>query len=158
MVVGQASVRLRHGEDLLHVPVRVVVGIQGSVPVPRRSTVFEVAGGRWYGVFGVHYVRHPVAVAIHAGGLPRRWQELHRAHRTGARRTHVLAVIRLDLPHGSEYVPIRSEPVVPGRLLVELYVLFLWYRVDGTGDYVLARDLELVPATRFSPAGGRRAL
>src|SRR5215207_8005400 len=74
-VLRQAPVCFRHGEDFLYVPVGVVVAVQGSIPVLRRSTVFEVAGGRWYGVLGVHYVRDPVAVAVHTRGLPRRGQE-----------------------------------------------------------------------------------
>src|SRR5215218_5576163 len=157
-VVCDPPVSLGHGEDLLHVPVCVVVGVQRSVPVLRRPTVLEVAGGRGYGVFGVHYVGDPIAVAVHARGLPCRWHELHRAHRAGAGRSHGLAVVGLYLPYGREYVPVGPEPVVRGRRLVEFHVSFLGGRLDRSGYYVFARDLELMLATHLSPAGSRRAL
>src|SRR5215211_2896886 len=157
-VVCDPPVSLGHGKDLLHVPVGVVVGVERPIPVLRRPTVFEVAGGRGYGVFGVHYVGDPIAVAVHARSLPRCWHELHRAHRAGAGRSHGLAVVGLYLPYGREYVPIGPEPVIRGRGPVELHVSILGGRLDGCGYNVFARDLELMLTTHLSPAGSRRAL
>src|SRR5215204_1626654 len=54
---------LSDDEDNIHIPVCVVVGVQRFVPVLRRRAVFEVAGGRGYGVFGVLFVFDDTATA-----------------------------------------------------------------------------------------------
>src|SRR3712207_2094262 len=132
----------------------VVVGVQGPVPILRGSTVPEIAGSCRYGVPGVHYVGHPVAVSVHPGGLPGGGQKLHRAQRTGTGGSQVLAVVRLDLPHSSQHVPVLHEPVLSRRLLVKPDVFPLGDRLHGLGDYLLAGDLELVTPTHLSPTGG----
>src|SRR5215211_2558635 len=154
VVLRQAPVPFGHAEDLHDVPVGVVVGEERLVPVSRRSARLEVAGGGRYGVSGVHDIGDPVAVAINPGGLPGRGQELHRAHRPGGRWAHVLSMVRLDLPHRRQHVPVLAEPVLPGGFPVQHPVLFSGDRAHRTGDYLLARDPQLVAALRLSPTGG----
>src|SRR5829696_7202074 len=155
VVAGQAPVAFGDAEHLDDVPVRVVVAEERRVPVLGGPARLEVSCGGRYGVPGIHYVGHPVAVAVNPGGLPGRWQELHRAHRPGGGRAHVRPVVRLVLPHGCEDVPVLSEPILSGGLSVEFPVRALRDRLDRFGHYVVARDPELVAKLRPSDGGGR---
>src|SRR5215217_8153183 len=154
VVAGQAPVAFGDAEHLDDVPVRVVVAEERRVPVLRRPARLEVSCSGRYGVPGIHYVGHPVAVTVHPGGLPGRWQELHRAHRPGGGRAHVGPVVRFDLPHGCEDVPVLSKPVLSGGLSVQFPVLALRERLDRFRDYVVARDPELIAKLGPSDGGG----
>src|SRR5215211_4622559 len=155
VVVRQASVPFGHAEDLHDVPVGVVVGEERPVPVSRRPARLEVAGGGRYGVSGVHDIGDPVAVAVNPSGLPGRGQELHRTHRPGGGWTHVLPVVRLDLSHRRQHVPVLAKPVLPGEFPVQHPVLLSGDRLHRTGDYLLVRDPQLVAALSLPPTGSR---
>src|SRR5215216_2078676 len=64
VVAGQAPVAFGDAEHLDYVPVRVVVAEERRVPVLGRPARLEIACGGRYGVPGIHYVGHPVAVAV----------------------------------------------------------------------------------------------
>src|SRR3712207_6317864 len=67
-------------------------------------------------------------------------------------------MVRLDLPHGREHVPVFAESIFPGRRPVEPLVRPLGGRLHRLGDYRLVRDPQLVAATRLPQPGGRPLL
>src|SRR3712207_5520033 len=158
VVSGETPVSFGHAEDLDDVPVGVVVGEEGRVPVLGRTTGLEVAGRGRDGVLWVHDVGDTVAVAVDPGGLPRRGQELHRTHGPGGGGAHVRPVVGLDLPHRREDVPVLPEPVLPGGLPVQLPVSRSGDWLDGAGHYVAARYPELVSALPRSRGRSRLLL
>ena len=100
------------GEDLLDVPVGVVVGEDRPVPVARRAGGAQVAGGGVDRVVGVGRVAPAVAVGVDAVGGPGGGHELHPAEGARRRGPEVLAEAGLDLvDRGQDRDAALAEPV-----------------------------------------------
>ena len=110
--VGARDVAAEHGgelEDVVDVPLGVVVGEDRAGDVGAAVRRGEVAGGRVDRVVGVPRVGDPVAVPVHAPAQPGVGHELHPADGSGRARAHVAAEVRLDLVDRGEHLP--RDPV-----------------------------------------------
>ena len=132
---------LRRLQDLVDVPLGVVVREdgRGDVGLPARRR--QIAGRGGDGVLGVPRVGDAVAVGVDSPPLPRRRHELHPADRAGRARPHVAAEVRLDLVDRREHLP--RDPVARARALPQREELRVGQRLGEAG---LARA-----RTRSSP-------
>ena len=116
-------------QNLVHVPLRVVVREDCAGDIGRAAARGEVARRRGDRVVGAPRVRYPVAVGVHAPALPRRRHELHPADRAGGARAHVAAEVRLDLVDRGQHLP--RHPVDGAVALPEPEQLWV---AAGLGD------------------------
>ena len=130
-LVAAGAEEPRELQDLVHVPLRVVVGVDRARDVGLAAGRGEVAGGRGDRVLGVPGIRDAVAVGVNAPALPGRRHELHPADRPGRARAHVAAEIRLDLVDRRQHLP--GNPVGPTRALPDPEQLRIAQRLGNRG-------------------------
>ena len=116
-VGGDAAVGAGVGEDLLRVPVGVVVGEDRAVEVLLAARDLEVVGGGADRVDRVVGVLATVAVGVEPVRFPARREELHPADRAGAGDVEVGAEAGLDFVDRREHLP--GDPVFGAAGLVD---------------------------------------
>ena len=116
-VLGELAVLLRIEEDLIDVPVGVVVGEDRGAKVILAAGGAEVAGGGADSVDGVEGVLAPVVVGVDAIHLPGRREELHPADGAGGGDVEVGAEGGLDPVDRGQHLP--RDPVLGSAGLVD---------------------------------------
>ena len=97
--------RMRELQDLVDVPLGVVVGEHPARDVLRTARGGEVARGRIDRVLRIPGICDAVPVRIDAPAFPGARHELHPADRAGRAGAHVAAEVRLDLVDRGEHFP-----------------------------------------------------
>ena len=139
-VVGELAVLLGVEQDLVDVPVGVVVGEDPAAQISVAAGGAQVAGGAADRVDRVVGVLAAVAVGVDSVGLPGRGQELHPADRAGGRgHAGELAEVGLDAVDRGKHLP--GDPVLGSAGLVDR-------KQEG-------RDRELVDDLVGDPDRGR---
>ena len=144
---------LRHLQDLVDVPLGVVVREDGRCDVGLPARRRQIAGGGGHGVLGVPRVGDAVAVGVDSPPLPRRGHELHPPDRAGRARPHVPAEVRLDLVDRREHRP--RDPVARARALPQREELRVGQRLGEAG--LRARERDRARSVRLDRARKRAA-
>ncbi len=95
----------REAQNLVHVPLGVVVGEDSAGEIVVSTRGGEVAGRGKDGVVGIPGIGEPVSVRVEAPAKPRVRHELHPPHRAGRARAHVAPEVGLDLVDRGEHLP-----------------------------------------------------
>ncbi len=143
-VVRELAVLLRVEQDLVDVPVGVVVGEDRAAQVGLAAGGAEIAGGAADRVDGVVGVLAAVAVGVDPVGLPGRGQELHPPDGAGCgRHSGQLPEVGLDAVDRGEHLP--GDPVLGAAGLVD--------RKQEGRDRELVDDLVRDPDRRRCEVG-----